>query len=215
MNKKKILYSILMLLLVFSVSGCVEKKNKSERDEKKEELNISQMQSICELATLECYYHNTAKFNSEKEVLFWDTSKTLWVEYSGIVKMGVDFSELRMEVTDNVVTIGITDAKVLSCNIDETSLSKDTFYSETNGFLSGEIGAEEQTEAFKAAQEGMLATAQKDEALLLQAKVRAQTLIENYVKNIGDAIGVDYIVKWESIETTDSGEAKTQDGEIE
>lgn len=211
MNKKRILYSILMFLLVFLVAGCGERKKKSEQDEKKAELNISQMQAVCELATLECYYHNTAKYNSEKEVLFWDTNKTLWVEYSGIVKMGVDFNELRMEVKDNIVTIGITDAKVLSCNIDETSLSKDTFYKETNGLLSGKIGAEEQTEAFKAAQEGMLAAAQSDEALLLQAKVRAQTLLENYVKNIGDAVGEEYIVRWEDIDTTDSTDTKMED----
>lgn len=196
MNKKIISFLLLVTLLVMCC-GCSEKSAESENTT---QLSISQMQSVCELATLECYYHNTAKMESEKDVMWWSTSKKLWVEYSGIVKVGVDFSKLTMDVTGDVVTITMPDAKVMSCKVDESSLSPDTFYSETSGLGAGDVGGEDQSKAFAAAQDGMKETAENDTALLLQAKLRAQTLLENYVKNIGDITGVDYTVKWVTVE---------------
>ena len=200
MNKMRRIYVIFIFALTFSLIGCGAKKDKEEPEKNPVKLETSQMQTVCELATLECYYHNTAKLNSEKKVLFWNTSKRLWIEYSGIVKVGIDLSKFDMSVEDNVVTIAIPDAKILGCEVDDASLSADTFYSETKGLGSGKVGANDQTKAFQAAQEGMLAAVQEDESLLLQAKVRAQTLLENYVKNIGDAIGIDYEIRWENVE---------------
>ena len=196
MNKKRWFSVFCMIILILSLIGCGSEKEQIEHEPV--ELDISQMQSICELATLECYYHNTAKLDSEKQVLFWNTSKKLWIEYSGVVKLGVNLDKLEMEVEDNIVTLTLPDAKVLDCKVDETSLSDEAFYSETHGLGSGKVGAEEQTKAFRAAQEGMLETVKKDESLLRQAKERAQTLLEKYVDNVGDALGVEYEVCWKT-----------------
>lgn len=193
--KKRCLLCIVILLL--SVSGCGSKKDDAPK-QAEDCLELSQMQSVCELATLECYYHNTAKSTSTKPMLFWNTTKKLWIEYSGIVKIGIDISKLAMEVNGNVVTITLPDAKILSCKLDDSSLSKDTFYSESKGLGAGKINAEDQSKAFAQAQENMLEEAQKDDTLLFQAKERAKTLLLNYVKNIGDAVGTVYEVQWES-----------------
>ncbi|MCM1046640.1 MAG: DUF4230 domain-containing protein, partial [Candidatus Gastranaerophilales bacterium] len=210
MNKRVQLGIILLTMCSFLLSGCGAKQEQADAEQKAMELSISQMQAVCELATLECYYHNTARFDSEKQVLFWNTSKKLWIEYSGIVRVGIDISKLDMSVKGNVVTITIPEANVLSCDVDDSSLSADTFYSETKGLGSGSIGAEEQTEAFRAAQEGMRETVQEDTVLLNQARLRAQTLLENYVKNVGDAIGVEYSVRWQVLkEEAVSGESKS------
>lgn len=199
MNKGRISVAVCAFVLTVLLAGCGVEKERVETNQDKGliGLNQSQMQSICELATLECYYHNTAKINSEKQVLFWNTSKKLWIEYSGSVKIGIDVSELEMRAEDNVITITMPNAKVLSCHIDEESLTEENFYSETKGLGSGKVGAEDQTQAFRTAQESMQATVEEDDVLLLQARVRAQTLIENYVKSIGDAIGVEYEIQWE------------------
>ena len=199
MNTTRRFTAIFLLVLTFSLIGCSMKKNQEEPEKTPIKLETSQMQAVCELATLECYYHNTAKLDSEKQVLFWNTSKRLWIEYSGIVKVGIDLRKFYMSLDGNVVTIAIPDAKILCSEVDDASLSEDTFYSETKGLGSGKVGADDQTKAFQAAQEGMLAAVQEDESLLLQAKVRAQTLLENYVKNIGDAIGIDYEIRWETV----------------
>ena len=108
-----------------------------------------------------------------------------------------------MDVKDNIVTIALPDAKILSCKVDETSLSKDTFYFESKGLGAEKVNAEDQSQAFAEAQANMLEEAQKDDTLLFQAKERAKTLLVNYVKNIGDAVGVDYEVRWETVEAVD------------
>ncbi|MDE6016528.1 MAG: DUF4230 domain-containing protein [Acetatifactor sp.] len=199
MNRGRISAAVLAFGLTVLLAGCSAEKDRAETNQDKvlRGLNQSQMQSICELATLECYYHNTAKINSEKQVLFWNTSKKLWIEYSGSVKIGIDVSKLEMRAEDNVITITMPNAKVLSCHIDEESLTEENFYSETKGLGSGKVGAEDQTQAFRTAQENMQAMVEEDDALFLQARMRAQTLIENYVKSIGDAIGVEYEIQWE------------------
>lgn len=193
MNKKKCLAIMLLFVMIAALAGCGAKE---EEQETKVEVSISEMRAICELATLECYYHNTAKLDSEKKVLFWNTSKKLWIEYAGIAKLGVDVSKVDMKVDGTAVTITMPDAEVLECRVDETSLSEENFYSETTGLGSGKVGAEEQTEAFAEAQKQMRAEVEGDETLLLQAQDRAKLLLENYVKNIGDAIGVAYEVRW-------------------
>lgn len=200
MNHNRRLFAIFLLIMIFILNGCGLKQTSEKSEKPAEQLNISQLQSVCELATLECYYHNTAKLNSESKVLFWNTSKKLWIEYSGIVKIGVDISKLDMKIKDHVVTIALPDAKIFSCKVDETSLSKDTIYTEQKGLGGSKVNAEDQSKAFEEAQKNMIETVQNDETLLFQAKERAQTLLANYVKSIGDAIGVEYEVQWEAAE---------------
>lgn len=195
MNKKKFLPAMLLFVILLALAGCGAKEAEQEASP---EISISEMRSVCELATLECYYHNTAKLDSEKKVLFWNTSKKLWIEYSGIAKLGVDVSKLDMKVDGTTVTIVMPDAEILECKVDETSLSEESFYSETTGLGSGKVGAKEQTEAFAEAQAQMQTEVENDETLFIQAKDRAKLLLENYVKNIGDAIGVAYEVRWDT-----------------
>ena len=120
------------------------------------------------------------------------------MEYSGIVKIGIDISRLELDISGQVVTITLPEAKVISCKVDDASLSKDTFYTEQTGFGADQITAQDQTDAFAKAQQTMLEEVEKDESLLFQAQERARTLLLHYVKNIGDTIGVEYEVKWKT-----------------
>ena len=86
-----------MGMLLLSLNGC----KSMEKEEKSAQINLQQMQEICQLATLECYYHNVAKSDTSKRVLWWNTNKKLWIEYTGIVKMGIDVSKVSMEVEDD------------------------------------------------------------------------------------------------------------------
>ncbi len=128
------------------------------------------------------------------------------MEYSGIVKIGIDISRLDLQITGQVVTITLPEAKIISCKIDETSLSEDTFYTEQTGLGAEKITAQDQTEAFEKAQQTMLEEAQKDESLLLQAQERARTLLLNYVNNIADTIGTEYEVRWEIVKDDTASE---------
>ena len=186
---KKFVVLCLAVIMLFTACG-------KKGEEVTKELSITQMQTICELATLKCYYHNVAKLTKEKEVLWWDTSAELWIEYSGIVKLGVDIANLDMQVDGDQVTITMPKAEVLSCQVDQTSLNEDSYYTTREGLGAEKINADDQTEAIKTAQENMLENVQSDESLLQQAQQRAQELLEQYVKNVGDAMGKTYEVSF-------------------
>ena len=56
--------------------------------------DFSGVTSVCELATLKCYYHNVAKAETEASGIFAKWLKTgykkIWTEYSGIIEYGID-----------------------------------------------------------------------------------------------------------------------------
>lgn len=205
-NRKIKRFAAFCLVVCMLFSACGKKE-----ETPKEDLSLTQMKSICELATLKCYYHNVAKITKEKNVLWWDTTAELWIEYSGIVKLGVDITNLDMQVNQNQVTITMPKAEVLSCQVDQTSLDKDSYYTNREGLGAEKINADDQTEAIKTAQENMLENVRSDESLLQQAQNRAQELLEQYVKNVGNAMGKTYEVSFVAAEdagtNTDSTEA--------
>lgn len=155
----------------------------------------SQMKSIAELATMECYFHNVAKY-TEKDaagILLWKKDKHFWIEYSGIVKIGIDPSLLVVEVKEDNVTIQLPDAKVLDNKVHPTSLSKDSFIVGKN---SAEITGEDEILAFKEAQNNMVLAASQDSVLMANAQERAKKLLEEYIVNIGEAVNKKYSITW-------------------
>ncbi|ESL01627.1 hypothetical protein GCWU000282_03188 [Catonella morbi ATCC 51271] len=158
-------------------------------------LETSQMKSICELAVMECYYHNVAKYKEENAtgILWWEKDRHFWMEYAGVVTIGVDTSLMNIEVKDENVTITIPPAKVLGCKVDETTLTEDSFIVAQN---SAKVEAEHQTEAFKSAKDKLESEAKSNFTLLAAAQQRVQKLLEDYVTNIGNSVGKTYKIKW-------------------
>lgn len=162
---KKVISTVLLVLMSLSLVAC----GKNE-DEKKEIIpQSSQMKSICELATMDCYYHNVAKYNEE------------------------DASLVNVEVKDDTVTITLPPAKILGCKVDESTLTEDSFIVAKD---SAKVEAEHQTAAFQEAQDNMRKEAEKDTVLLASAQQRAQKLLDDYVNNIGACTGKTYTIKW-------------------
>ena len=185
---KKYLSVILIIMMCFSSVSCA-KEIKNIAPE------TSQMKSICELAVMECYYHNVAKYKEENAtgMLWWEKDRHFWMEYAGIVTIGVDTSLMNIEVEDENVTITIPPAKVLGCKVDETTLTEDSFIVAQN---SAKVEAEHQTEAFKSAKDKLESEAKSNFTLLAAAQQRVQKLLEDYVTNIGNSVGKTYKIKW-------------------
>ena len=99
----------------------------------------------------------------------------------------------EFDVKDTSVTITIPKAKVLGQKVDPESLTKESFIVDKN---SASIKAEDETKAFSEAEKNMVLAASEDTALLASAQQRAQILIEEYIKNIGKALGKEYSIKW-------------------
>lgn len=188
---KKIACCFLALLLTLSLASCGDGKTKAPDMEPE----VSQMKAICELAVMDCYYHNVAKFKEEdaEGFLFWQKDKQFWIEYSGVVTLGVDVSQVTVEVKDAQVTITLPAAKVLSCKVDSSSLTEDSFIVADG---SASINAEDEVAAFDAAQTKLQETAAGDTVLLANAQQRAQSLLEDYVTNVGNLVGKEYTIRW-------------------
>ncbi len=195
---KKLSALFLSVLIIIGATSCTGKTEVPSVEPK-----VSQMRAICELATMDCYFHNVAKFSQENADKFlWITKdKRFWIEYSGRVKLGINASLVTLEVQDTNVTITIPPAKVLGCEVDITGLSKESFIVDVN---SAKITADDETHALAEAQAKMEQEAASDKALLANAQQQAQTLLENYVKNIGKAVGKEYTVTWKYIDEDNS-----------
>ena len=101
----KVLAIITMLGLFCS---CGAEKNMADITQMQPEL--SQMKAISELATMECYYHNVAKYEEENATGFWlwKKDKRFWIRYDGTVTMGIDASKVSVKVKKNdevIITI--------------------------------------------------------------------------------------------------------------
>lgn len=175
-------------------------------------VNISEYSSvntICELATLKSFYHNVAMYEKEpdggnkfvNDVLFWPFGgytkvgyKQFWMEYSGIVETGIDASQIHISEPDSkgIVQVYIPEAKVLSVYADESTLTEPL--SENGWFTT--ISGKEKTEAFSAAQSAMRQEAENDQALLRRSKENARVLIEKYIINTGNEMGLNLTVSW-------------------
>ena len=195
---KKIIPLLMSLFLVFSASAC---KN-SEVESVEMEPDTTQMKAICELAVMDCYYHNEAKFKEENAegFLWWQKDKHFWIEYSGVVTVGIDASLVSIDVNEEEISVTIPKAKVLTCIVDSASLSKDSFIVEKN---SAQITAEDEVAAFAAAQDKLKESASKDTTLLASAEQRAQSLLEDYITNIGNAVGKKYTIQWNYLKDED------------
>lgn len=196
---KKIISIFLVVITLLSMSACV-----AEKPEVKPEL--TQMRAICELATLECYYHNVAKFYEEGKN-WWDKDKHFWIEYDGVVRIGVDASLITINIDENnTVTITIPEAKVLDCTVNSKSLSDASYIVDVK---SAKITADDETNAMAQAKTKMLETAKADNTLLISAQERAKELLENYVNNIGACVGKQYNIVWEEVSGSTNNATET------
>lgn len=158
MRVRKITKTWMLLVgtVVLCLTGCGKETQTAD---------FSGVTSVCELATLKCYYHNVAKAETEASGIFAKWLKTgykkIWTEYSGIIEYGIDISQVTVSEPDKngVVTVTMPDA-----------------------------------------QEAMEQQAKENTEMLSQAKARAKTLIEEYIKNVGESIGEEYTVEWKDAE---------------
>lgn len=174
------------------LGGCGSESPKKDAD-------FSGISSVCELATLKCYYHNVAEARQEASGLFGGLLgtgyKKVWMEYSGIVEVGIDVAQVNISqpTEDGVVKVHIPDAQILNIYLDKDTLSDPMV---ETGFLT-EVTMEEKTSAVASAQDNMEEAARQNTSILTQAKERAKRTIEGYIINTGDAISEKYTVQWE------------------
>lgn len=185
---KKIMSIILTAVMMFSFVAC-------GADEPLPEPEFTQMKNIAELAVMECYYHNVAKHYKKVDSTFkfQNKYKHFWIEYSGIVKYGIDADLVEITADGDIVIISVPPAKVLSSQIDHTKLNKDCYIVDKD---SEKITIDDELKAFAQAEEEFINNTATDEVMLSNAQQRAELLLEEYVRNIGKLFDKNYTIQW-------------------
>ena len=116
------------------------------------------------------------------------------IKIFGSVTLGIDSSKLDVKVDGENVKIHIPEAKVLSSKPNPDSITKDSYYYAKNSAIAD---ADDQTKAYKKAEKEMEKTAANDTVLLAQAQQRVQSMLEDYVKNMGTMLGKEYTITWD------------------
>lgn len=202
--RKKTYFLILICIIGVSLCSCsAQEESHKKAEDGLEENNdeeypdITHIRSICELATLECYYHNVAKSTKEKGkgiLNLGEKERTFWIEYSGTAKLGIDVSEVEMEIKGKQIEITIPKAKLLG--LSDYSFEEDNYISSDDGLNKNPITAENQTQAIAIAEADIKQMFENDNTLLMRAQDNAKKLIENYIEQLSQLSETDYQIKW-------------------
>lgn len=162
-----------------------------------------QMKAICQLAVLECDYHNLAKFEQKdaSKFLWMPKDKRFWVEYSATAVLGIDADQVSMELQGDVVSITLPRARVLNCEVNGDSLSKDSYIVDKD---SAPVTAQDEVYAFQEAQDSLRQTVEADGDMLDLAQTRVEELLKNYVNSLAKATGTEYRVEFHYLEADEN-----------
>lgn len=193
---KKVQVLLLIIFSIFLITGCNKKASNIEPD-------LSQIRNISDLATVKAYYHNVAKVEKEKGsgiTHIGEKNRKYWIEYTGVVKIGVKMSEITTEVKGNKVIVKMPKAVVLSHNYEDYN-DKSIYKNDDSNFNSNKITNEEVNEAITKADNQMLVNVKANKGLFNQAEDNAKKLIKNYIEKISELSNTNYEVQFEIIES--------------
>ena len=127
-----------------------------------------------------------------------ENEREFWIEYSGVVKIGVDMSQVKISISDDTITVTIPDAEILSYKADSESMSETI--STPDGFNSNPISSVDKTIAMNEAESQIKENIENNTSLLATSKEKAKSLIENYINKIGEETGTNYNIIWKDAE---------------
>lgn len=214
MKKKSLSIFIALLLTIGLLTSC---GNSADATSVQEQLSQSVIENICNLSTLECYFHNVAKAdkNSYVDGTFFDflkRNRKLWIEYNGIVKVGIDGSKVKIKPTETGIEITIPEAQIISISYDDDSLNRATIYaSEDDWLVPNVITADIQSDAIQFAQTQMAMDVENNKQLMKNAQIRAQVLIKSYIEKLAAASDQDIQITWKYADGSTSTEIPETD----
>ena len=175
--------AILVLILIAVVAGAFflggVMAGRNSQPQITSALLGQRLNAIQELATQEYHYTNMGRFQNQLDFYGWKvpfTTKSFIVAYDGVIKAGVDLSELQVEVSGKTISVTLPEGKILSHDIDEDSLE---VFDETKNIFNP-IQIEDYT-GFTADQKASMEERAISEGLLTAASERARTVVEEFL----------------------------------
>lgn len=212
--------ALISLILVMSICSCACSNRRSRERDDSDEIDATkivddsaeteeaveviypdeaQIQYICNLATMDCYYHNVARgvVGPGNGIQHWGEEETpFWVEYDATVTIGIESNRVLMEMRDNVIHIYMPQATILGgVDIDPDSISSPVYRPHDPWRNDVEISSEAVTEAMSDAEQVVIDEIMNDPALLNAARQQAVDIIRGYIDQLESLSGVHYEVE--------------------
>ncbi len=153
----------------------------------------SQLEDIGELATVKYLYTNMGKFEESNEFKGFKipfTTKRFIVTYDGIIKAGIDTTDMTIDVKDNIITVSLPPSRILSHQVDNDSLQ---VFDETNNIFN-QIKIEDYSD-FCAEQETAMEQKAIASGLLDEADEKAKSVICD-ILNANQLINDLYVIEF-------------------
>ena len=186
---KNIFIAVIIVLVAVVLLICLRAFSPYNKTKKHDWFNI---ETISELTSIECRYHNVAVYDKEKG-WFGSGDQYVWMEYDVIVEVGIDTNKVKFEesVKKNEFRIYLPPAEILSAIEDKDTIFKPVC--DIGAFADFTVEQERQIIA-----EGTekLKNDEVTEGILARAHKSAKEIIEKYVIDIGKLIGEEYSVVW-------------------
>lgn len=172
----------------------------------------SEVDAICQLATLDCYYHNVAKsvkYAGTGLEHIGEVNRKFWIEYDATARIGIDFNQVQMSINDETgeITIILPPAQIIGVvNADPNSYDITSYIEEPDktsiaginidSINKNPITVTDINEAISESLEELRVNIMSDTALLQRARERAKDLIESYISQLAALSDVDYTIVW-------------------
>lgn len=187
--KNKIAVMFLLFMTMFCMTGCIKKNV---------EPNLDQLREISDWITLEAEYHNVAKVEKDAGSGIFhlgEVDRKLWVEYVGIIKVGVEADKIDMTIKDNKVRIDMPKPSILFINYKD--YNSDSYYvSKDSWFNKNKLNYKDMNDAMEEADKKMLDEVNKNHKLFDEAQNNLEVLMTNYINKIGDMNGKKYEIEF-------------------
>lgn len=167
------------------------------------EPSIISIRSICQLATLQCYYHNVCRGTKDPGTglsHLGESERKFWFEYTAYATLGIDFARVEIVIDGNNITIYYPHAEIIEIFVDPNSVSAPVCEPESFMANSNYITTDDVTAAFASANDEIRNEINSNTALLQSAEFRAEELIRNYINQIMQMSGVEYTISFECID---------------
>ncbi len=180
--------SLALLLLLFAAGIAYDRHLQAQNTPViTSDLISERLHTISELATVEYHYTNMGQFKNQVDFYGWNvplTQKSFILSYDGVIKAGIDASQISVALQEQTILISLPQSKILSHEMDEDSL---VIFDETNSVFNP-LTIRDYTD-FAAAQKAEIEARAIKNGLLTEAQTRAQTTVRQLLSFASDTMG--------------------------
>lgn len=185
---------LLAVLLVIAFAVGLSWGSRSDHQTITSHVLDQRLQEIGELATVEYHYTNMGKFENQLDFYGWAvplTKKSFIVSYDGMIKAGVDVSQVTSVVYQNEVVINLPEPQILSHEIDFGTL---TVYDESRNIFNPIRITDYQQ--FSLDQQAQMEQRVTEAGLLEEARTKAERAMTQLVHLLPSADELTVTVHW-------------------